>query len=187
MRNADNVNDLLPQLLPAIGVLVGIAAKSLFDVLLEGRRWRREDQVRWVERRRDAYIGFVRAQRVLEFRGVQAALLRSLDSTGSAETIAQADKERAAAESDARQHLDDLDFLAPAAVLAAARVLRDAVDAVVEAAQTAEVGNQQAAWRTLEPKLDAVERAADDFKRCARQDLGTRSAWRWTRRRGSVA
>lgn len=48
------------------GVVLGVVLKAGFDTLLERRRWRREEKVRWLEEKRRAYAAFLSATRELE-------------------------------------------------------------------------------------------------------------------------
>jgi hypothetical protein len=45
------------------GVIVEALLKTVFDLVVETRRWRREDRLRYDEERLDAYVGLLRAGR----------------------------------------------------------------------------------------------------------------------------
>ncbi|MEU5402871.1 hypothetical protein ABZ348_26645 [Streptomyces sp. NPDC005963] len=62
------------QILPLVGVALGAAASFLVSSLNERSRWRREQSVRWDERRLDAYGEYIHAVKELagRYQGIAA-------------------------------------------------------------------------------------------------------------------
>jgi hypothetical protein len=55
------VDDLLKQLPALLGVVVGATGSYLFSDIAERSRWRRQQMVRWDDKRYEAYVSYSHA------------------------------------------------------------------------------------------------------------------------------
>lgn len=101
---------LLALALPALGVLAGLGAKTAIDVVLEGRRWRREDRLRDRDEKRRAY------REAFLLLGLMSEDRAALAEPGASEAERQVHHRN---EEQSRSLLVDLQFLAPTAVTGA--------------------------------------------------------------------
>jgi hypothetical protein len=160
-------------LLVALG---GGLGANLLGALTKGAEFSREDRSRWLEQRRAAYAGFLSAQRTLEFRGMQLALMRRL---GPITEQLERDREQVinAAREEARQHLDQLELLAPAGVRKVAIELDQAVATMVQAIEIAFQDDGSVTASAYEPHRQKVDQWSAEFLRHARRDLRAPREW----------
>ncbi|MBQ1024711.1 hypothetical protein [Micromonospora sp. C95] len=151
----DGIAAQLPALL---GVLVGTIGTIVATSLADRSRWRRNQTVRWDERRLDAYVEFARA-------------LKETHTIASRLTGGHLDRDAALAElaeADFRHTLawENVLLLGDAPTVAAARAWRDSVWQVERLARD---GQADADRPTL---LHRANEARDGFYRAARGGLG---------------
>lgn len=145
--------------LPALlGVLVGTIGTIVATSLADRSRWRRNQTVRWDERRLDAYVEFARA-------------LKEAHTIASRATGGYLDRDVALAElaeADFRHTLawENVLLLGDAPTVTAARAWRDSVWAVERLAREEYTDVDRAAL------LHQANKARDDFYRAARGGLG---------------
>jgi hypothetical protein len=155
----------------AVAALGGGFITGLIALGTKRAEFAREDGGRWIEQRRAAYLGFLRAQRTLEFRGVQ----RQLASPNAPDTFWEtADLEIRQARKDASDHLDELQFIAPRVVLEAANGLDLAVKTLVTTVEMLGVKGEKPTGAVMGPLMLAVDETAAQFRRQARRDLRVR-------------
>jgi hypothetical protein len=61
-----------------LAALGGGLGANVLTAVTKRAEFSREDRARWLDQRRTAYAGFLAAQRTLEFRGMQLALMKAL-------------------------------------------------------------------------------------------------------------
>jgi len=88
---------LVTQILPLVGVAIGAATSFLVSSLNERVRWRRQQAVRWNERRLGAYADYAHAVKGLANQYRRIAISRGL-TTGSSPTVHRGGAERTPAE-----------------------------------------------------------------------------------------
>jgi hypothetical protein len=164
----------LTQLPTLIGVMVGVLATTLSTGLVDRVRWRRDQSVRWDQRRLDAYIAYARtikeihtvASRIVTTGSGGSSALELLDDVNARRTIAW----------------ESVLLLGDEPTVLAGREWWDAVGSVVLLARG------QAGGRDWPSAVRAVDDARDRFYAAARESLGVQggsvaqSAWLAARR-----
>ncbi|MGN9811537.1 hypothetical protein ACTMSW_19545 [Micromonospora sp. BQ11] len=156
--------------LPAlIGVLVGTLGTILATTLADRARWKRSQDVRWDERRLDAYVEYART-----IKEIHAIALRMTAADRPASRSHRIDREVGVAmlaEADVRRTLvwESMLLLGDEQTVAAARTWRDAVWQVEHCARG--FADQQVDVASL---LNRADEARDGFYRAARSSLGVR-------------
>ncbi|GIJ23046.1 hypothetical protein [Micromonospora lutea] len=145
--------------LPALlGVLVGTIGTIVATSLADRSRWRRNQTVRWDERRLDAYAEFARALK--EAHTIASRLSGGhLDRDAALAELAEADFRHTLA-------WENVLLLGDAPTVLAARAWRDTVWAVERLARDGQADDERP---TL---LHRANEARDDFYRAARGGLG---------------
>jgi hypothetical protein len=158
--------NFLTQLPALIGVVVGALGTLLATSLAERSRWRREQSVRWDERRLDAYVAYaatIKEIHTIAFRLAAAHRPASaappMDRALGLETLAQANFRRT-------QALEAVRLLGDAEAVAAARDWQSAVRTVEILAQGQDIN--EAHWVQA---VRVVDDARDRFYVVARASL----------------
>lgn len=160
---------LVDQIPTLLGVVVGAATSYLVTVITERSRWRRQQAVRWDERRLSAYTEYARAVKEVCMISLRLAAGRGLtDYPTPLEPTSEVLSEAAAAEDRRGYLLENLRLLTDTDTITAARVLNHALwqlswMAHGKVAATRESWAQ--AWREYRD-------ARDEYHRCARKSLG---------------
>ncbi|MFF0314261.1 hypothetical protein ACFYPH_06375 [Micromonospora sp. NPDC005252] len=156
--------------LPAlVGVLVGTLGTILATTLADRARWKRSQDVRWDERRLEAYVEYARA-----IKEIHAIALRMTAADRPASRSHRIDREAGIAmlaEADVRRTLvwESMLLLGDERTVAAARTWRDAVWQVEHRARG--FADQPGDVASL---LNRADEARDGFYRAARSSLGVR-------------
>ncbi|MFG2041575.1 hypothetical protein [Dactylosporangium sp. NPDC048998] len=147
--------------LPALfGVVLGAAGAMASSSLTDRLRWRRDQVVRWDQRRLDAYIAF--AATLKEIHAIASRLIGAERDERAANLVLLA-----AANVRRTQDWESLLLLGDEATVAAGRRWRDAV-AQTERVARAEAGDVDA-WQAAVNESDL---ARDTFHAAARRGLG---------------
>jgi hypothetical protein len=161
------VSPILEQLPALIGVAVGAIATYAVTTLTEGARWRRQQTVRWDERRLAAYVEYANAIKRIISIAVRHADQRGLGPSGVySGAVHQATDDLAEAEHERTLKWESVLLLANDDVASAGRVWHESVFLLVRIASGLP---SEIAW------IDAVEtasRARRRFYEAARADLG---------------
>ncbi|MEU0548209.1 hypothetical protein [Micromonospora sp. NPDC005979] len=160
---------LLTQLPALLGVLVGTLGTILATSLADRARWRRTQNVRWDERRLDAYVDYAHALK--ESYAVALRMTAHLRPGSHSHPIDRDEGLVRLAESDARRTVvwENLLLLGDEPTVVAAATWRDAVWQVERLARGI-VG----APTGISEQLARVNEARDGYYRAARQSLGVR-------------
>ncbi|WP_433111751.1 hypothetical protein [Micromonospora sp. CA-246542] len=160
---------LLTQLPALLGVLVGTLGTILATSLADRARWRRSQNVRWDERRLDAYVDYAHALK--ESYAVALRMTAHLRPGSHSHPIDRDEGLVRLAESDARRTVvwENLLLLGDEPTVVAAATWRDAVWQVERLARGI-VG----APTGISEQLARVNEARDGYYRAARQSLGVR-------------
>jgi hypothetical protein len=159
-REACGMQSFIDQLPALLGVVLGAAGVIASSSVTDRLRWRREQAVRWDQRRLDAYVAF--AATLKEIHAVASRL------AGAAPDGRDADLERLTAANVRRtQDWESLLLLGDEATVEAGRRWRDAV-ARSERIARAGAGDASA-WSAA---VDESDRARDAFHLAARRGLG---------------
>ncbi|MGC4789197.1 hypothetical protein ACLQ22_15355 [Micromonospora sp. DT178] len=153
--------------LPAlIGVLIGTIGTIVATSVADRNRWKRNQSVRWDDRRLDAYVEFARV--VKEIHAVAVRMLTSERPHSRSHRIDREEGLTRLAEADVRHTLawESLLLLGDASTVSAARTWRDAVWGIERAARELTVGDDPA------DLLHRANEARDLFYRAARGGLG---------------
>lgn len=161
-----------------LAALGGGLGANVLTAVTKRAEFSREDRARWLDQRRAAYAGFLAAQRTLEFRGMQLALMKALGPLP--QQLAQTrEAEIRQARADAQRHRDELELIAPMGVLQAARELDQAVGRLVESVEISQLENGTVQASALAPHRAAVDDWAVEFLRLARRDLRAPRGFPW--------
>jgi hypothetical protein len=158
---------LLDQLPTLLGVVVGAVGAMASSTLTDRLRWRRDQAVRWDQRRLDAYVAFtatlkdaVRICFRLTAPHRHAATAYPLDRAAAIDGLEEAEKRNS-------RDWESLLLLGDADTVEAARRWREASGAVVRLALRDRWDENS--WATAVHELD---RTRDEFHTAARRGLG---------------
>ncbi|WP_081982460.1 hypothetical protein [Streptacidiphilus albus] len=152
------------------GVIVGSAASYVTSSLAERARWRRQQDVRWDERRLAAYADYISAvkdiiaiaQRMASQRGLSEDRATPVEPTAAElERLHEAEVRRAAL-------IETVRLLTDTDTITATRELNHTVWHLAELARGQVPGDQQT-WNTA---FAEYRQARDAYHRCARATLG---------------
>lgn len=151
------------------GVIVGAAASYATTMLTERSRWRREQDVRWDERRLSAYSEYARAIKDIVTLTLSLAAYRGLSSDApplapTAEVLARLD----ALETERSGRLETVRLLADVDTITATRHLHHCMWHLVALAKD-QVPGGVPGW---EAAFSEYRHARDEYHRCARMSLG---------------
>lgn len=157
---------LLAQLPALLGVLVGTLGTILATSLADRARWRRNQSIRWDERRLDAYVEYAHA--VKESHAVALRMTADQRPESRSHPIDRESGLARLAETDARRSIawENMLLLGDEATVAAARVWRDAVWQTERLARG--IADPEP---DLTVALARVNEARDGFYRAARRSL----------------
>ncbi|MDG4810361.1 hypothetical protein O7634_26710 [Micromonospora sp. WMMD1120] len=160
---------LLTQLPALLGVLLGTLGTILATSLADRARWRRGQNVRWDERRLDAYVDYAHALK--ESHAVALRMTADLRPGSHSHPIDHDEGLTRLAEADARRTIawENLLLLGDEATVAAAAAWRDGVWQVERLARRV-----VPAPPDIAEVLMRVNEARDGYYRAARQSLGVR-------------
>ncbi|MET8280058.1 hypothetical protein [Micromonospora sp. NPDC005174] len=160
---------LLTQLPALLGVLVGTLGTILATSLADRARWRRSQNVRWDERRLDAYVDYAHALK--ESYAVALRMTAHLRPGSHSHPIDRDEGLVRLADSDARRTVvwENLLLLGDEPTVVAAANWRDAIWQVERLARGI-VG----APTGISEQLARVNEARDGYYRAARKSLGVR-------------
>ncbi|MGC4769892.1 hypothetical protein ACLQ25_13070 [Micromonospora sp. DT44] len=163
------MSTFLSQLPALLGVLVGTLGTILATSLADRARWRRSQNVRWDERRLDAYVDYAHALK--ESYAVALRMTAHLRPDSHSHPIAQDEGLARLAESDARRTIvwENLLLLGDEPTVVAAADWRDAIWQVERLARRI-----VEAPKDISAQLARVNEARDGYYRAARQSLGVR-------------
>ncbi|MEU8329050.1 hypothetical protein [Micromonospora sp. NPDC048839] len=163
------MDSVLTQLPALLGVLVGTIGTMVATAVTERGRWRRNQTVRWDERRLDAYADFTRA--VKEIHLVSRGMLSGHRPGSRTPVLDREDGITRLAEADVRHTLtwEAVLLLGDATTVRAASTWRRAVRDLEQAARSLPDPPDD-----LAALVRQADEARDDFYRAARGGLGVR-------------
>ncbi|MEU8169927.1 hypothetical protein [Micromonospora sp. NPDC049004] len=163
------MESVLTQLPALLGVLVGTIGTMVATTVTERARWRRSQNVRWDERRLDAYADFTRA--VKEIHLVSLGMLSGHRPGSRTPTLDREDGLARLAEADVRHTLtwEAVLLLGDATTVRAASTWRRAVRNLEQAARSLPTPPDN-----LAAMVGQADEARDDFYQAARDGLGVR-------------
>jgi hypothetical protein len=161
------VTALLAQLPALVGVVVGTLGTLLVTGVADHARWRRDQSVRWDQRRLEAYVEYARALKeihLLTFRLSASRRPRAktppIDHEAGLELLAQAEAHRT-------KMWETVLLMGDPVTVTAARQWRDAIWQL-ELLASDQAGDG-AGWM---PAVRAADQARDEFYAAARASLG---------------
>jgi hypothetical protein len=154
----------LPTLL---GVALGAAGATLSSLLTDRLRWRREQVVRWDQRRLEAYTAFAATLKEITTLGFRLAAHNDPHTRSIPIERATGLQELAAANLRRTTDWESLLLLGDEATVAAARTWRDATTAFEQ--QARQETKDATTWQR---RIDQMNAARDDFYIAARRSLG---------------
>lgn len=152
------------------GVIVGSAASYLTSTLAERARWRRQQDVRWDERRLAAYADYISAIKDIVAVAQSLAFQRGLSAHRATPTEPTAEELERLQEAEVRRHalIETVRLLTDSDTITATRALNHTVWHLTELARGLVPGDRQA-W---EAAFGEYRQARDEYHRCARATLG---------------
>ncbi|MFH8410152.1 hypothetical protein ACH4FX_36055 [Streptomyces sp. NPDC018019] len=164
--------NLIGQLLPLVGVVLGAGTSFLVGAMNERRRWKREQAVRWDEARLNAYVEFAHIVKKLSRAYHRIAATRGL-VTGIPPLELTAEVSAELSNDDDRRSVlvENLWLLGDPRTNAAARSMTEAVwrlEAMARGRQEADAGT----WAVAQQDLWS---ARDEFRQAARATLSIES------------
>ncbi|MGC5333248.1 hypothetical protein [Micromonospora sp. DT62] len=159
---------IVAQLPALIGVLIGTVGTIVATSVADRARWKRNQGVRWDDRRLDAYVEFARV--IKEIHAVAVRMLADERPHSRGHRIDREEGLAQLADADVRRTLawESLLLLGNAATVSAARDWRDAVWGIEMVARGLRQGDDHA------DLLQRANEARDLFYRAARGGLGVR-------------
>lgn len=165
------MDSFLGQLPALIGVVIGVLGTILATTLTDMARWKRDQSVRWDERRLDAYVEYSRA--IKEIHALALGLTAARMSANLAQPISRdAGLEMLTQAEDHRTKVwETVLLLGDAATVDAARQWRGAVWRLTEFARDLTDDDESAEWLVAVRKADE---ARDSFYAVARKSVKVR-------------
>lgn len=162
------MGSVIAQLPALIGVLIGTIGTIVATSVADRTRWKRNQSVRWDDRRLDAYIEFARV--IKEIHAVAVRMLADERPHSRGHRMDREEGLTRLADADVRHTLawESVLLLGDASTVAAARDWRDAVWRIERAARGLTQGDDHA------DLLHRANEARDHFYRAARGGLGVR-------------
>jgi hypothetical protein len=160
------VNSVFQQLPALLGVVIGSIATYLSSAVAERTRWRRETSSRWDDRRIAAYSDYAAAVKKLIYVAGRTTAARGIGTAQPIE-LDQGLAELVAAETARSVCWEQVLLLGNQETILAARAWHERAWQLNYFASGRRTG--QAEW---EEELEAVNRARDEYYRCARTSLG---------------
>jgi hypothetical protein len=162
------MSPLLLQLPALVGVLIGAAATYVVTTLQERSRWRRQQAVRWDERRFAAYTEYANAMKKVISIAVRLAAARGVHRDDSWFRAEGTEAELIMAEEERTTKWEAVLMLGDESVVAAARDWHQATFRLMRLAAG------QSADMTWNKAIEAVGRVRGCFYAAARADLGVK-------------
>ncbi|MFG1779765.1 hypothetical protein ACGFIR_27050 [Micromonospora sp. NPDC049051] len=164
------MGSIVTQLPALIGVLVGTIGTIVATSLADRTRWKRNQSVRWDDRRLDAYVEFARV--IKEIHAVANRMLVDERPHSRGHRMDREEGLTRLADADVRHTLawESLLLLGDASTVSAAREWRDAVWQIERVARGLDPGDDH----DLADLLHRANEARDLFYRAARGGLGVR-------------
>ncbi|MEU9510485.1 hypothetical protein AB0D32_29875 [Micromonospora sp. NPDC048170] len=162
------MESVVAQLPALIGVLIGAIGTIVATSVADRTRWKRNQSIRWDDRRLDAYVEFGRV--VKEIHAIAVRILASERPNSRGHRIDREEGLARLAEADVRRTLawESVLLLGDASTVSAARDWRDAVWGIERAARGLTQGEDR------DDLLHRANEARDLFYRAARGGLGVR-------------
>ncbi|SCL46023.1 hypothetical protein GA0070606_0906 [Micromonospora citrea] len=162
------MGSVVAQLPALIGVLIGTVGTIVATSVADRARWKRNQSVRWDDRRLDAYVEFARV--IKEIHAVAVRMLADERPHSRGHRMNREEGLAQLADADVRRTLtwESLLLLGDAATVSAARDWRDAVWEIERVARGLRQGDDPAGM------LQRANEARDLFYRAARGGLGVR-------------
>jgi hypothetical protein len=157
---------ILVQILPLIGVVIGAAASYLVTAAAEKSRWRHSLQVRWDEKRVDAYSEYGSAVKNLFHLTLRIAAYRKIYEGGSPLSQEEADEPLRHANLDRARKWERVLLVGSPDTIVAARAWHELVWRMTDIVR-ADFADQ-IAWKRL---LDESNEARSRYYDSARRDL----------------
>lgn len=169
MRHALLMPTLAESLPTLLGVALGAAGAMMSGLLIDRLRWRREQTVRWDQRRLEAYIAFGATLKEITTLGFRLTARDDPNARSIPIERAAGLQELAAANLRRTTDWESLLLLGDEATVATARIWRDATAAFERQARL-----ETRDATTWQQRIDQMNQARDDFYIAARRSLGVR-------------